>query len=1516
MSDHPEDSLDIAVVGMNGRFPKAGDLDEFWQNLREGRCAVTSFSEEELLARGVDRDLLADPRYVRAGSLMDDIEMFDAEFFGYSPREAELMDPQHRVLLECAWAALESAGYDPGRYDGLIGVYAGASNNTYLMFNVARHTDVIEAMGGNQVMLGNSADFLTSRVSYKLGLEGPSLSVQTACSTSLVSVVLACQGLLSYQCDMALAGGVSIDVLKSHGYLYAEDGLYSPDGLCRSFDAKAQGTSGGNGVGLVVLKRLHDAITDGDHIHAVIKGTAINNDGMRRAGYTAPGVDAQALAIATALANADVEAGTVGYVEAHGSATVLGDPIEVAALTAAFKGSSGERPHCALGSVKSNIGHLDAAAGIAGLIKAILVVEKARIPPTLHFEEPNPRIDFANSPFYVNTELSPWPITGGPRRAGVSSFGLGGTNAHVVLEEAPRPPTPAAAGDEQLLLLSAKTEEALEAASDRLEAYLRDHPDVSLADVAFTLQMGRKAFNHRRVLVCENAEEARGALDVRDDGRLLSKECVSAGRRPVAFMFTGFGDQYPGMAHQLYQREPVFRTALDRCAAILRPHLDADLRTVLFGDLREPGGTAGDSFDFRKMLLHPEQAEHELNQPLYGHAAVFAVEYALVELWNSWGVVPDALIGHSLGEYVAACVAGVFSLADALMLVVARARLIHDQRGGAMLAVPLGEQAVIRFLDEEVSLAAVNSPRTCVLSGPVPAIENLARELRKQGIASRRLPTAFAFHSRLMEPVVEPYAELVRGVTLNPPRLKFVSNVTGTWITPEEATDPDYWARHVCNPVRFTDGIATLLGTPDVILLEVGPGKTLCSAALQHPVNSNVKDRVVLPSMADAFGGQSDRTVILRSLGQLWLAGVAVDWSTLHAGTARRRVALPTYPFARRKFWLEPDRLDGREAAPGRRRGDISNWFHTPSWQRLGAVRPDPAVDLAAQRWLVFADEHGVGERVVERLERLGARVVSVAMGEAWSHGGDGRFVLDPREESHYTRLAEALRAEECVPDRVVHCWSVGADAGTPSTPEHVQHLLTRGFHSLVRWTKASEPDLIAGPMRWDVISTEVHRVTGEEPLCPEKSTMGAVCKVAKQEYPFLDCAWLDVRLPRREDLGQLAGRLMLELAAPIGEAAVALRGPYRWGQVFAPAPQPGAAREPLRPHGTYLITGGLGRIGLVIARSLARSAETRLALVSRTGIPPRDTWDDLTHPPATTAAIGAVRELEAMGAQVMVCAADVSDERRMRSVLDEVTEAFGPVNGVVHAAGITGDKAHRVLAELGEEESAWHFRSKLHGLHVLDRLFTGKELDFAILCSSLSPLLGGLSLCAYAAANAFLDAYAQQPGSRWTSVNWEGWRFPADEAAERGVGVTIEDFVISPEEGSSVFERLLTFDLPSQVVVSTAALDWRVRMWADPAAAAAPVRRHARPSLSNPYVAPSTDTEGLVAETWQELLGMDKVGVNDNFFELGGSSLLGIQVIHALRRKMKLAVPLTIVYEGPTIRTLAQLLSKMEGRR
>ncbi|MGG2463903.1 SDR family NAD(P)-dependent oxidoreductase [Streptomyces sp. RGM 3693] len=1374
--------LEIAIVGMACRYPGAENVDQFWKNLRDGVESLTHFDTHTLTQAGVPPALLNAPDYVKTRGILHDPALFDAEFFQITPREAELIDPQHRIFLECAWEALEDSGYASHHRPDATGIFAGAYENTYLR-HLQAHPHLTETAGWLLTHLSNEPDYLATRTSYKLDLRGPSVSVHTACSTSLVAVHLAGQALLSGNCDLALAGGSTVRANQREGYRYEPEGILSPDGHCRSFDAQAQGTVSSSGVGIVVLKRLQDALADRDTIHAVIKGSAINNDGAAKVGFSAPSVTGQARAIRAAHLMADIDPATITYVEAHGSATALGDPIEVEGLTRAFRAGTDRTGHCALGSVKSNIGHTHAAAGVAGLIKTTLALRHQHIPPSLHYHQPNPDIDFTHSPFHVTTELTSWKTDGTPRRAGVSSFGTGGTNAHAVLEEAPtQPPTPS---DRpwHLLLLSGRTEAALETATDRLATHLNQHPHQQPADIAYTLQAGRKHFTHRQALVYRDAADAADALTTRDPRRLLRQHTDQNHTRPVAFMFSGLGDQYPHLAHDLYQCEPVFRREIDRCATLFQPHLDIDLRTLLYPDEQPPHPTTPDGagIDLRRMLgrttPQPPQAER-LHHTRYAQPVTFMVEWALAHLWMDWGIRPQALIGYSIGEWVAACLAEVLSLEDATFLVAHRATLIDRLDGGAMLAVSLPE-ADARTLDDRLSIAALNGPALTVLAGPTDAVAETEERLTRDQVACRRLKTTHAFHSHMMEPARDHFVELTRTITLHPPRLPYLSNVTGTWITDAQATDPTYWARHMCQTVRFASGIQELWQATDRILLEIGPGQAYSSLALQLLPDDAHTSRISLSSLPAAHDNQSAAHFLLGTLGRLWLAGLEPHWDRVHAGQTPGRVPLPTYPFQRQRYWIEPTptlqpQPQAQQPAPTgplSKRPDIADWFSLPAWTSTAPPAPVNDEELAhnPQRWLLFLDDLGVGERLAHRLRRTGHHVTTVAPADRFAHHTDGHFTLTPDRREDYHALLTALGQHDRLPHTVAHLWTVTADTPQQLTRDRFDALQRRGFHSLLALTQAWGALGTDDPLHLAVVSNGLRHITDDEPLNPEKATLAGPCLVAPQEHPHLTTQSIDIgpATPHLHLPDPALDRLLTELVRrPTTDPIVAHRGRTRFTPHWKPLRIDHPEHRPprLRDHGVYLITGGLGGIGLTLAAHLARTAHARLVLVSRSALPAENHWDHwlTTHDAHDTTAtkIRKITALKELGAQVLVLRADVADETQMRTALTTAQDHFGPLNGVIHAAGVPGAG----LIQLKKPHAAdTVLAPKTHGTLVLDTLLHHAPLDFLLLCSSTIAFSGGLGQVDYCSANAFLDAYAQYrsaaDGPYTLAVNWDAWQ-------------------------------------------------------------------------------------------------------------------------------------------------------------
>jgi amino acid adenylation domain-containing protein len=1468
-------SQEIAIIGLACRFPGANNIEAFWQNLRDGVESIQFLTDEELLASGIEPSLLHQPNYVKAHATLSDIDLFDATFFDYTPREAEIMDPQQRLFLECAWEAIESAGYNVDHLE-TTGVFAGVGMNTYLFNNLYPNPELINSVGGFQLMISNDKDFLATRLAYKLNLKGPCMSVQTACSTSLVAVHLACQSLLKGECKMALAGGVAIRARQNEGYLYQEGMILSPDGHCRAFDAKAQGTVGGNGVGIVVLKRLEDAL--GDEIHAVIKNSAMNNDGALKVGYTAPSVEGQRAVITDAMQNLDYE--TISYIETHGTGTVLGDPIEIAALTQAYQSHTQKKGFCPIGSVKTNIGHLDAAAGVAGLIKTVLALKHQMLPPSLHFEQANPKIDFDNTPFYVNQTLSEWQSIGGAaRRAGVSSFGIGGTNVHLVLEEAPSVPSGEKTRDWQLLVLSAKTDSALEAASLNLAQYLEQHPDIHFGDVAYTLSQGRKVFNHRRTLVCQTLDEAIQALS--NQSGLSQVEEVR--ERAVVFMFSGQGSQYVNMALALYQHESIFREQVNKCADILKPHLKLDIRQVLYPQTVE--------------------ASQQLEQTALTQPALFVIEYALAQLWMAWGVRPVAMIGHSIGEYVAACLAGVFSLEEALALVAARGQMMQALPGGAMLSVSLSETEINPILNQALSLAAINAPSLCVVSGPFSAIQSLEKQLSTQNIKYQRLQTSHAFHSSMMESILAPFTSLVNKITLNPPQIPYLSNVTGTWIT--EATDPVYWAKHLRQTVRFADGIQKLLKRPEYALLEIGPGRTLTSLVQQH--TDRKIEQVVLNSIRHPKDRSADVSFLLTTLGKLWLSGVSIDWGGFYA--QEQRLPLPTYPFERQRYWVESAQKTANmlktSAVSTDKKPDIADWFYLPSWKR--SVPKTSDVLETSEVWLVFVDEYGLGSQLVKQLEQQGQKVMSVEMGMAFTQLSERHYCLNPGQGEDYDALFKAL---DKIPENIVYFWPVNTKRS------EIENLC---FYSLLFLVQALGTQGITDEITLSVISNNMQQVAGETVLYPEKALLLGPVKVIRQEYPNISCRSIDVVLPNSGQEIKLINQLYSELMVKVSEPVIAYRDNHRWVQTFEPVqlePSSVLQKGILRKNGVYLITGGLGGIGLVLAEHLAKTVQAKLILTGRSVFPKPNEWTQwiASHDKddAISHKIKKLQTLETFGAQVLIVSADVANQSQMQAVLAQ--NQFGQINGVIHAAGVpSGGMIQGKTRAMMEPILA----AKVRGTQILAELSDNKSVDFMVLFSSLSSIRGDFGQVDYCAANAFMDAFTHQwHSTRFICINWDSWQ-AVGMAASADLPPELQELHaenlqsgILPAEGVEVFERILAHALP-QLVVSTRHLDVQfldAKLGSEPAELKAQFKkRNQRSGLQNAYVAPTDEIEKTLADIWQELLGIEPIGIHDDFFELGGHSLLATQVISRMREAFGVTLPLPIFFEVPTIVQMAE---------
>lgn len=1530
---------DVAIIGMSGRFPGADNIDRFWENLKAGVESFMFYTDEELAEAGVSADLLKNPQYVKSGGgIYQGKEYFDAGFFGYKPAEAEILDPQTRVLMECSWEALENAGYMTLDGEALIGLYAGSSDN-FQWKALSLLSGKQDQVPGFMAALLTDKDQMVTWICYHLNLRGPGVVIKSACSTSLVAIHIATQAILNGECDMALAGGVTLMTGRPLGYLYQEGMVTSADGHCRAFDEKATGFVNGEGAGLVVLKALENALADRDFIYAVIKGSAINNDGNRKVGYTAPSIVGQAEVIRMAYQVADIIPDSLSYIETHGSATKMGDPIEIEALKLAFH--SDQRMTCAVGAVKSNVGHLDSASGVTGLIKVVLSIFYRQIPPSLHFHTPNPGIDFANSPFFVNNRLRPWESTGTPLRAGVSSFGIGGTNVHVVLEEAPPREIVAEETEEtgtfyRLLLLSAKTESALDTMTKNLIEFFKKNPGISLKDVAYTLQVGRESFKYRRALVCQSIPEAIELFST--NSRLVKTDAVRVESEalPLIFMFAGQGSQYVNMGLGLYRTIEEFRQEVDRCFTLLEPIMGVNVKQVLF-----PGAARGQS------LPVESGKELDIDRTAMTQPIVFVFEYALARMLMKWGIQPRAMIGYSLGEYVAACVSGVLSLSHALELVALRGKLMQEVPEGAMVSVPLPEMQVRELLkkdeNSQLSLAIINEP-TCIVAGPVQTITSFEQQLRAMKIMPIRLNSFHAAHSQLMSTVMEEFARKLEQVTLKEPQIPYISNVTGRWIRPQEAIDPRYWVEQLQGTVRFSDGLSTLLEEESSIFIEIGPGRVLGTYVRQHPARK--EEHRIINLVRHQQEEIEDDYLLISRLAQLWLNGKSVNWALVDSRENGQRIPLPTYPFARERFWSEGDPFKlGFEMMGGDgmaiRKPDMADWFYIPSWKRTrlpsGGKKTGPA-RRTLSRCLIFSNpqESQLEISLIKRLQADNVEIIRVKPGPVFIKENSHQFIIDPGDAHHMFLLLKELEEEGKIALDVLHLWTLGKEVESARGNE-LNYWLNRGFYTLIFLSQAIGKLSVRETFYVTVISDGMQDVLNQSVVFPQKATLMAAVEVIPKEYDNIFCRSIDVEIFQEGRTGEdfFIEFIQEEMTMAHPDRVIAYRGNQRWSRCFEPYRLEAPVEETprLRKQGVYLVTGGLGGIGLELAGCLAEKVQARLVLTTRSPFPPREQWEQWlveTHAPGhIQQKIKKIKELEQMGAEVRVITADVADRIQMATLISQVKERLGAINGVIHAAGLPdygGMIQRRNRQSIDDILSA-----KLQGTVLLEELFREEKIDFMIFCSSLASVQAPYGQVAYTAANMFLDAFAQSQNRAFASrsennrlvvsINWDAWQ-------EVGFGVEAvkhmnEDPLIilrdavKPAEGKEILVRVLA-DKLSQVVVATRDLARLSRQRDIPETRQIEEleskkdlssRVSRRPDLSSDYVGPGNQFEVICTEFFQKYLGIEQVGIEDNFFELGASSLDIIHISNKLKERLRKEISPVVMFEHPTIAALSGFL-------
>lgn len=1447
----------IAVTALDCRFPGAPDTAAFWDLLAGGRSGLTRHDERDLAERGVPAKLLANPAHVPVSGIIEEQDHFDPEPFGLTDAEAAVMDPQQRLFLEACLRALESAGHGGGAGAGAVGVFAGAAHSDYLARNLADRyaASATDPVGSLQAALAGVADYLPLHVAHRLALTGPAVAVGTACSTSLVAVHLAAQSLLAGECDTALAGGASLIVPQGRGYLHVPDGIFSADGHVRTFSAEGTGIVHTQGVGVAVLRRLGDALADGDPVLAVLHGSAVNNDGGDRTGFTAPSPRGQARVVSEALAVAGLTPGDIGYVEAHGTATRLGDVVEVAALRRVF-GDTGPA-WCALGSVKSNIGHANSAAGIAGFAKTVLALHHGVLPPTLDALPLNPDLQLDDSPFTVVHEPTDWA---GQRYAGVSSFGIGGTNCHVILGSAPVRPDPPADPRPQLVLLSAHRDDALARVAEDTATALHT-TEVAPADAAHTLHTGRAALPHRAAAVITGAAEA--------DGRALR---TAPRRRPgptpprIVLAFPGGGAQYPGMGARLCAEEEEFDRTVRECAALFDDGTGAGLTGLITADPSD------------------EQARRLLRDPAHGLPALFTVSLAAARTLRSWGVEPDALVGHSLGEYVAAVLSGALSLPDAATLVAVRSRgMSRAAGGGVMLTVPLTERRTLALLADhpELDLAAVNGPRSCVVSGPEPAVAEMERALTARGERTVRLSLDAAAHSRLVDPVLPELRAAAETVQPRVPGTPLATTLTGKLL--DTAPGADHWVAHLRSTVRFSDALATALGEGPAVLVQAGPGGTLLQLARQQ---GDRRPLATLATFPDRDEPRTGRAALLAAAGELWTHGVPLDAAALHR-PGRRRAVLPGLPMRRRRLWIDPPAAAPSATPEAQDAPDESEPFQLPVWRRTPPVEADHSA--LRGRWLVAGPpESPSAERVRAALAAAGARTVT--LDEAVRDPGtpcDGVVVVGPYadtgDDPAETVSASVLRYAEVA--RAAAPWA------------HRACLLHLGHHA--------------------------QQVESADRPTPQAAATLAVPRVLAQEFPGL--RWRSVDLPAgapdTDDLrAVLAEAADLASGGPSG-VECALRGGHRWTRDITPwrpsAPAP-AADDPAGTDGgtgTAVVLGGLGDVGLALAGHLARTGR-RVVVTGRTGLPPAPAPGSAEEARAET-----VRALRAAGADIEVRAADAADTAATTALLRELTDRDGPLDLVVHAAGVVASAAVAPLRATEEQAVRAHAHAKVTAALALraavHALPSGRRPATVLLMSSATAFVGGLGLAPYAAVNRYLDALAEHehtPGTgtpRWVSVAWDGWRV-GPGGSERTVA---SRHSIGLADGMRTVDRLLALAArgraPASVAVSPA--DLAPRTAGTPSAVPAPGTPMAEPGTGAVF---TTDAQARLAAVWSDLLGFPVTDRDADFFALGGHSLLATRMLARLRDEHGADLRLQDLLARPTVAALAPLLPGGEPRR
>lgn len=1503
--------LEIAVIGVSGRFPKADNISTYWENLRNGVDCVSTFSKEDALMEGESREVVNNPAYIKSNAYLENKDRFDSAFFNYRPEEAELMDPQMRIYHECCWEALEDSGYSPKGRKESIGVFAsGSPKLQWQLYSLFKNQAGLASDFSTKPL--SDVSFLSSRISYLFDLRGPVFFLQTACSSSLVAIHEACNSLLLGECKMALAGGVNVQNFSKKGYIYQEGMIHSRDGKCRPFDENSSGTINGEGAGVVVLKRLKDALADRDNIHAIIKGSAINNDGKNKVGYSAPSSVGQAIVIKNAQKRARIKPESISFVEGHGTATNLGDPIEVEALNEVFKNC--EPNSCVLGSVKSNFGHLDSAAGVAGFIKVVLALKNKLLPPTLHFQQANPRIDFKGGPFYVSNSpinLQEFPA---PLRAGVSSFGIGGTNAHVIVEEAPKQQESSQSRDFQLLLVSAKSTNSLQGNTDRIIKYLEEEHQVPMADIAYTLHVGRERFDHRSMLVCKHNENAAQMLQ-KGKGVFKYSRKIREDLQQVVFMFPGQGTQYENMCKDVYLNEKVFRDKVDECLEIAKSYTEADLRSILYPTENKASALSSN-----------------INDTQYTQPLLFIIEYSLAHLMINWGIKPDYMIGHSIGEYVAACLSGVFNLEDALRLVIKRGELMSQAEKGSMLSISIKEEELIPILNQvdNIDIAVINSQSSLVVSGTDADIKNFKQLLLEAGHESKILHTSHAFHSYMMDSILHDFEQEIATGRIHEPQIPYISNVTGEETDFDQLNTASYWSSQLRNSVQFLAGVQTLLKKGNTTFIEVGPGKTLCNYIAE--IGEGEEGHNFVNLVRHPKQQLNDQKYLTEKLGQLWMKGIDIDWTSYYQHEKRNRVSLPTYSFEASTYKADFDihmLLNANAIGAGLVEDEMNkDIIHVANWQRTES--PNQAIELQNEthKILVFTDKHGFSQDLIKELQVSNQLPIEIKTGNTFTKVSDNCYELNPLDPDHLSRLWERLGQTGTMIDNIIYCGALGSHSFF-SGYESLDNPLAENYLGLSYLAQSIANAKQAQKLNVTVINNHLASVTEEDELNPIKASIYAPAKIMPLELLNVQCKVIDIPFPFESRLSQeiYTKKLLNEIFYDSPEDFIAYRYQERWKKSFAPLHihEKTGSGVKIQSGATYIVTGGFGGMGFSIIKDLVNNHDAHIILVHRSSFPSKNDWDKYLaehgEEDRTSEKIQEIRKLEEGGSQIDLYQVDISIEHQVGNFASQIKQANLNIDGLIWAAGEVDYGG--VMQNRDHEGFVKHLTSKVHGVLLFEKYFEFEKLNFIALFSSMGNIFyqAKFGQVAYNAANEFLEAYAHYArkkfGSHAFTINWSDWlnvgmsvKTVMKEKNSSDINLINASILdgIYPEEGVEVFHTCLQSKSPVMHIYRGNLED----------AIQQSKKEFVETKASLTDAVSLADVEEEVGSLEERILslyaqffGKDSINLQDDFFELGGDSLKAMILVARINKETGADLTIKDIYTFPTIAQLLEELSK-----